>query len=284
MSSERLTPADSRRVLRAILEGDSCVRPASVYDALSVRAAARLGFPLAMLGGSVAALAVLGAPDHQMLTLDEVAGLCRRICRAGALPLLVDADHGFGNALHATRTVEELEAVGVAGMTLEDTALPIGFGATAPALVSLEEARARLVSALEARGDPSFVIVARTDARLLAAQDLIDRVRAYGAEGADALFVTGARAPEVLAEAAQVSRLPLIVPEPKGALAGADLAALGVRICLTPHRTLPAALSAAWDSLAAAPGAREVEKPADLVETLSEAQLWDDRISRFLTP
>lgn len=284
MKAERLTACGSRRALRMILDGRTCARPASVYDALSVRAAARLGFPLAMLGGSVAALAVLGAPDHQMLTLDEFAGLCRRICRAGALPLLVDADHGFGNALHAARTVEELEAAGVAGMTLEDTALPIGFGATVPALVSLEEARGRLAAAVAARHDPSFVIVARTDARLQSAEDLLDRASAYGAEGADALFVTGARDPALVAEAAQVSGLPLIVPEPKGALAEADLAALGVRICLTPHKTLPAALSAAWDSLAAAPGAREGEKPAALVETLSEATLWDDRIDRYLKP
>lgn len=284
MTPERLSPSQARQRLRTVLAGDACVRPASVHDALTVRAAARLGFPLAMLGGSVAALAVLGAPDHQLLSLDEFAGLCRRICRPGALPLLVDADHGFGNALHAARCVEELEAAGVAGMTLEDTALPMSYGADGARLVPLAEARGRLASALASRGDPGFVIVARTDARLQAAADLLDRASAYGTVGADALFVTGARDPELLAEAAQVSGLPLIVPEPKGALAGADLAALGVRICLTPHKTLPAALSAAWDSLAAAPGARQVEKPAALVDSLSEAQLWDDRIARFLGP
>ncbi|MBS0123809.1 isocitrate lyase/PEP mutase family protein [Thetidibacter halocola] len=280
--AERLTPPQARAALRAILSGDACVRPASVYDAMTVRAAARLGFPLAMLGGSVAALAVLGAPDHQLLSLDEFTGLCRRIARPGALPLLVDADHGFGNALHAMRCVEELEAAGVSGMTLEDTALPTSFGAEGGSLIPLPEAEGKLRAALEARSDPGFVIAARTDARLQSGEALIARSAAYGLTGVDALFVTGARDAALLARAHEASGLPLIVPEPKGALAGADLAALGVRICLTPHRTFPAALSAAWDSLAATPGAQPTDKPEALPEELSEAALWTDLIARHL--
>lgn len=280
--AERLTPSRARAGLRTILEGDVCVRPASVYDAMTIRAAARLGFPLAMLGGSVAALAVLGAPDHQLLSLDEFAGLCRRIVRPGALPLLVDADHGFGNALHAMRCVEELEAAGVAGMTLEDTALPTPFGSTGGMLIALPEAESKLRAALEARSDPSFVIAARTDARLQSAEALIARAAAYGSIGADALFITGARDADLLARARDASGLPLIVPEPRGALAEQDLATLGVRICLTPHRTFPAALSAAWESLAATPGAQTSDKPENLSESLSESARWDDLMARFL--
>ncbi|KMK68816.1 oxaloacetate decarboxylase [Puniceibacterium sp. IMCC21224] len=278
-----LSPQISRARLRAILQGDVCVRPASVYDALTARAAARLGFPLGMLGGSVAALAVLGAPDHALLSLDEFAGLCRRICRTGALPLIVDADHGFGAALHAMRTVEELEAAGVAGMTLEDTCLPRPYGATGAALVTQGEAVAKLEAALAARSDPAFVIVARTDARLQDADSLVSRARAVGAAGADALFITGAQDPDVVTQAQQAAGLPLVMPEPKGALAQADLSALGVRICLTPHRTLPAAMGAAWDSLAATPGAQNVARPDNLMADLSESADYDARIARYLS-
>lgn len=279
-----ISAAEGRARLRAILGGTDCVRPASVYDALSARAAARLGFPLAMLGGSVAALAVLGAPDLALLSLDEFAGLCRRICREGALPLIVDADHGFGTALHAMRTVEELEAAGVAGMTLEDTCLPRPYGATAGSLVSLPEALAKVEAALAARCDPSFAILARTDARLQDAESLIARARAFGAAGADALFITGARDADLLARAGQAAGLPLVIPEPKGALEEADLAALGVRICLTPHRTLPAAVSAAWDSLAATPGAQATERPGDLTAELSHAGRYEALVARFMQP
>ncbi|SFR15564.1 isocitrate lyase/PEP mutase family protein [Poseidonocella sedimentorum] len=280
--ADPLSPTKARATLRAILAGESCARPASVFDALSMRAAGALGFPLAMLGGSVAALAVLGAPDHQLLSLDEFAGLCRRITRGGPLPLLVDADHGFGNALNARRCVEELEVAGVAGMTLEDTDLPAPFGATGPRLIPLAEAEAKLRAALDARSDPGFVIVARTNARLQSTEALIARARAFGAAGADALFISASPDPETLAQAGEAAGLPLIIPQPRWLTPQTDLAALGARICLTPHSTLPAALDAAWDSLAASPGAQNRDKPEAMIETLSDREEWARRMARFL--
>lgn len=95
--------------LRAILSGDRAVRPGSVYDAISLRIAEDLGFEVGMFGGSVASLAVLGDPDITLITLSELAEQVRRMSRAGALPVLVDADHGYGNALNVRRTVEELK-------------------------------------------------------------------------------------------------------------------------------------------------------------------------------
>src|SRR3954470_17724652 len=113
---------DRRRRFREILKGGRCYHPASVYDPLSARIAQELGFECGMFAGSTASLTVLGAPDLILLTLTEFADQARRIGRAArGLPLLVDADHGYGNALNAMRTVEELEAAGVAAMTLEDT-------------------------------------------------------------------------------------------------------------------------------------------------------------------
>ena len=113
-----------REALRSILSGSSCIRPGSVYDATSIRIAEDLGFELGMFGGSVASLAVLGDPDITLITLTELAEQMRRMSRAADLPVLVDADHGYGNALNVRRTVQELEAAGAAGLTIEDTLLP----------------------------------------------------------------------------------------------------------------------------------------------------------------
>ena len=117
-----------RERLRAILNGSACIRPGSVYDATSVRIAEDLGFELGMFGGSVASLAVLGDPDIALITLTELAEQMRRMSRASTLPVLVDADHGYGNALNVRRTVQELETAGAAGLTIEDTLLPQAFG------------------------------------------------------------------------------------------------------------------------------------------------------------
>ena len=122
---------DRRERLRSIIAGPRCIYPGSVFDAISARIAEDLGFEAGMFAGSIASFTVLGAPDIIMLTLTEFAQQAYRINRAGKLPLLVDADHGYGNALNVKRTVEELETAGVAGLTIEDTALPTPYGATA---------------------------------------------------------------------------------------------------------------------------------------------------------
>src|SRR5215510_6524098 len=120
--------SDRRERFRATLNGGRCIHPASVYDPISARIAEDLGYEAGMLAGSVASLTVLGAPDVVVLTLTEFAAQAYRVNRAGRLPLLVDADHGYGNALNVKRTVEELETAGIAGLTIEDTVLPQRFG------------------------------------------------------------------------------------------------------------------------------------------------------------
>src|ERR1700682_1150512 len=134
-----MTSRKLREALRLILTGSICIRPGSVYDAISIRIAEDLGFELGMFGGSVASLAVLGGPDVVLIALTELAEQMRRMSRAASLPVLVDADHGYGNALNVRRTVEELEITGAAGLTIEDTLLPQSFGQTGTQLISLEE-------------------------------------------------------------------------------------------------------------------------------------------------
>jgi len=113
--------------------------PGSVFDPISARIVEELGFELGMAAGSVASVTVLGAPDIILLTLSEFADQAHRICRAGNLPLLCDADHGYGNALNVLCTVEELETAGIAGLSIEDTMLPEPFGSQGePQRTSLE--------------------------------------------------------------------------------------------------------------------------------------------------
>src|SRR5437899_8929303 len=151
-----------REKLRSILNGRACVRPGSVYDATSIRIAEDLGFEVGMFGGSVASLAVLGDPDITLITLTELAEQMRRISRASSLPVLIDADHGYGNALNVRRTVQELETAGAAGLTIEDTLLPQAFGETGTQLISIEEGIGKMKAALDGRTDPALVIMGRT--------------------------------------------------------------------------------------------------------------------------
>ena len=120
---------ERRERFRALLSGQRCVHPGSVYEpADRVRIAEDSGFEVGMFSGSVGSMAVLGAPDLVVLTLSEFAAQANRICRAGNLALLVDADHGYGNALNVRRTVEELETAGICAMSIEDTVLPRPYG------------------------------------------------------------------------------------------------------------------------------------------------------------
>jgi carboxyvinyl-carboxyphosphonate phosphorylmutase len=249
-----MTATERRQSVRAILAGGACIHPGSVFDPISARIASDLGFPLGMFAGSIAALTVLGAPDIVLLTLTEFADQARRITRAAPdLPLLVDADHGYGNALNAMRTVEELEAAGVAALTIEDTRLPAAYGETAPALVSREEGLGKLRAALAARTDPATVIVARTSAADIAGtEEAIARATLYAAERPDALFLAGLRsAAQLAAIAAAVPGLPLILGGAEVGLDAAGLAAHGVRIALQGHQPFMAAIEAVRATLAA---------------------------------
>src|ERR1700745_2613975 len=128
-----------RRRFRAILKGDRCYPPASVFDPLSARIAQDLGFEVGMFAGSTASLTVLGAPDLILITLSEFAAQAYRINRAFDVPLLVDADHGYGNALNVMRTVQALETAGVSALTIEDTVLPRPYGTGGRGLNSVQE-------------------------------------------------------------------------------------------------------------------------------------------------
>ena len=244
---------DRRERLRSVIAGTRCIYPASVYDAISARLAEDLGFEAGMLAGSIASFTVLGAPDIIMLTLTEFAQQAYRVNRAGKLPLLVDADHGYGNALNVKRTVEELETAGVAALTIEDTALPTGYGATGPTLIPIAEGVGKMKAALAGRQDKRLVIVGRTSAIAIAGvQDTIARLKAYEEAGVDMLFMVGVKTRAQLDEVAAAVKLPLFLGGAGAELYDVDyLSARNVRICLQGHLPFMAAVNAVHETLKA---------------------------------
>jgi oxaloacetate decarboxylase len=242
-----------REVLRSILSGSSCIRPGSVYDATSIRIAEDLGFELGMFGGSVASLAVLGDPDVTLITLTELAEQMRRMSRASALPVLVDADHGYGNALNVRRTVGELEAAGTAGLTIEDTLLPQAFGQAKTELISLEEGVGKMKAALSGRSDPSLVVIGRTGAvSITSLDDAIARARAYEATGVDALFFTGIKKRSELEALSAATKLPIVLGGAPEEMIDLDyLVGQRVRIALQGHAPFAAATQAVYATLKA---------------------------------
>ena len=256
--------SERRQRFRAILTGERCVHPGSVFDPISARIAEQLGFEVGMFAGSVASMAVLGAPDLIVLSLTEFAQQAYRICRAGELPLLVDADHGYGNALNVKRTVEELETAGVAALTIEDTELPQRFGVGAETrLIPIAEGVGKMRAALAGRQDPELVIAGRTGALAVTGiDDAVARARAYEAAGVDAMFFTGVRTHDQLDAIAASVRIPIMLGGSGAGPAGLDhLGAKGVRICLQGHQPFMAAVQAVHDTLAAL---RDGAEPAAL--------------------
>ena len=252
-----------RNVLRSILNGSACIRPGSVYDATSIRIAEDLGFELGMFGGSVASLAVLGDPDIALITLTELAEQMRRMSRAAQLPVLVDADHGYGNALNVRRTVQELETAGAAGLTIEDTLLPQAFGEAKTQLISLEEGVGKMKAALDGRGDPSLVVLGRTGAvAITGLDDAIARAKAYEAAGVDGLFFTGIKNREELEALSAATRLPIVLGGAPEEMTAPDyLVTQHVRIALQGHAPFAAATQAVYDTLKAL---REGTSPKNL--------------------
>lgn len=264
--------SEQRRKLRAVLMGTQCVSPASVFDPLSARVAESVGYQIGMLAGSVASNTTLAAPDLIVLTLTEFAEQIRRIMRVSKLGLLVDADHGYGNALNVMRTIQELEHAGVSGMSIEDTALPIRFRQSegADELISIDEMVGKLKAAVSARTDPSLVIAGRTAAlKVEGTAGTVARVKAYAATGVDAIFVIGVETLEQVAAVREAAGLPVIVGSAPASLKREDLAARGARILLQGHQPVAAAVKALQETYAHlySGGA-----PADLKSRIASAQ------------
>ncbi len=243
-----------RARFRALLAGDRCLHPGSIFDPMSARIAEYVGYEFGMFAGSTASMTVLGAPDHIVLTLSEFADQCNRICRACTIPLMVDADHGYGNALNVMRTIEELEMAGVSGLSIEDTDLPPPFGMGGKQrLLSIEEGIGKMKAAVAAKTDPDLVIAGRTSAVAISGvEDAIERVAAYQDCGVDAIFLVGVKTRAELDAIAPKVSLPIILGGAPGELNDLDyLSGQGVRIALQGHHPIRAAVQAIYATMSA---------------------------------
>ena len=241
------TFSERRARLRELLASNEITVPGSVFDAASGRLAQAAGYKMGLLGGSVASALVLGAPDIVVLTLPEFVETARRVTRATDLPMMVDADHGYGNALNVKRTVEELEAAGVAALSIEDTLLPRRFGGAEGELIWQEEFAGKLQAAVAARTDAALVIVGRTGGLGRGGLDeLVARVKICAAAGVDAVFATGVTSEEQLRAIASACDVPLLL----NALSVPHDTLLEhrVRIVMQGHLPYYVALKALYDS------------------------------------
>jgi len=260
-----------------------------VFDPVSARIAEDLGFEVGMFAGSIASFTVLGAPDIIALTLTEFAAQAYRINRAGKLPLMVDADHGYGNAMNVMRTVQELETAGVAALTIEDTRLPRGFGELKPSLISLEEGVGKMRAALAGREDKSLCVIGRTSApSITGIDDAIARGRAYEAAGVDGLFIAGGVSRAQLDAIADALKLPLLLSGVSAELSDRDyLASRRVRIALQGHQPFAAAVQAVHATLKAlrdgvAPGKLSGVAPAGLMRQVLREEKYEEWTRTFL--
>jgi methylisocitrate lyase len=243
------------RTLRAAWAAGAIQVP-GVFNPLVARMAERLGFQAVYLSGAALSVSA-GVPDVGLLTLTEFTEAARAITRATRLPLICDADTGFGEALNTERTVQLFEEARAAGIHLEDQQLPKRCGhLSGKVLVEPAVMAAKVRAATAARADPDFVIIARTDARgVTGLDDAVARAKRYLDAGADAIFPEALQTEAEFAEFARQVQAPLLANMTEFGkspnLDHATLASLGYRMVLYPVTALRAALKAAEETLAA---------------------------------
>lgn len=238
--------------LRRLIAGSEPLLAPGAFDALSARLVEEAGFETVYMTGFGASASVLGRPDVGLLTMSEMVEHARQIAEAVApLPVIADADTGYGNAINVIRTVQHYELSGVAGIHIEDQLAPKKCGhMSGKVVISAAEMESKIRAALEARRDPDFVIIARTDARAVEGLDsAIDRAKRYRDCGADVLFV---EAPEGIDEIEKVAKtfegFPLIFNWAEGGktppLTYQQIKELGFSLIIFPVGTLLSATSA----------------------------------------
>ncbi len=291
-----LSPADgAARRLRALIEAPGPLLVPGAYDALSARLVEQAGFDAVYMTGFGATASLLGLPDIGLLSMAEMVDNAARMARAVDVPLLSDADTGYGNAVNVARTVQQFERAGVAAVQLEDQVSPKRCGhMTGKQVVPVDEMIEKVQAAVEARTDPDLVLIARTDARAVDGLDAaLARADAYREAGADVLFI---EAPESEAEVREVAEafpgVPLLFNWVERGftpmLQLVELVELGFAVVLFPVATLFSAttgmqrylsqLRASGTPLPALADAIPFDEFTDLVG-LPEVRAFESRIS-----
>lgn len=247
-------PANTR--IHALLEKERTLIFPGVYDALSATLVERAGFPLTFVSGYSVAATQLGLPDFGYLTQTEMVATAKRVCRAVTIPVIIDADTGYGNALNVIRTVNELIDAGAAGMFLEDQVWPKRCGhMKGKRVIPVEEHAQKIRAAVDARKGRDFFIVARTDARQVnGLEDAIARCKRYKEAGADGLFIEAPSTVEELKTLARELPPPLVANMLEGGvtplLTKEELAQIGVQLIVCPLTALYASAKAMQDMFA----------------------------------
>ncbi len=227
-----------------------------VFNALAAKMAERIGFSAVYLSGGALSAGWAGVPDVGLLTLSEFVDQAEVLASATSLPVLCDADTGFGEAVNVVRTVSQFERAGVAGIHLEDQTLPKRCGhLSGKSLIGAQEMAAKIRAAVESRKDPDFVVVARTDARSVEGFDAaLRRAEVYVRAGADAIFPEALESRDEFSAFAKAFDVPIVANMTefgKSPLLNFDeLAELGCRVVLYPLTAFRVAMSTAREALA----------------------------------
>lgn len=239
--------------LRQLLQRPRILVVPGAYDALTARVVDRVGFEAVYMTGAGISNAMVGVPDINLVTMTEMVTAARYIAEAVSIPVVSDADTGYGNAMTVMRTVREFEGAGVAGIHLEDQVSPKRCGhVDGKQLISREEMQGKVQAAIEARRDPDFVLIARVDARAVTGfRDAVERGIAYREAGADVVFPEALETREEFAEYAREVKGPLLANMTEFGkspyLSAAELESLGYRMVIFPASSMRVALKAVWD-------------------------------------
>jgi 2,3-dimethylmalate lyase len=242
--------------LRQMLGQPGIIVAPGAYDGFSARLVEAAGFTAIYMTGAGTAASALGQPDLGLTTLTEMATHAAHLASCVSVPLIADADTGYGNALNVVRTVREYERAGVAGLHLEDQVAPKKCGHIAgKQVIPAKEFADKIRAATEYRTDPDFVVIARTDAGAVTGlDDAIERGNLYAEAGADVIFVEAPETEEAMARVAREVRAPLLANMVAGgktpAVTVAELERLGFKIVIFPAVCMNAAISAIETALA----------------------------------
>jgi len=260
--------------LRNHLKQNNIISAPGVFDALTAQIAARQGFEVLYMGGTATTAVMLGSPDVGITTMDEMVDNAARIVAATGLPLVADADNGYGNALNVRRAVRAFERAGVAGVHIEDQQSPKRCGLLAgKALIPLAEMLSKVKAALDARTDKDFLIVARTDAAHIDTfEEAMDRCHAFEEAGADMLFIVPPLSVEQVQSLKGRFKIPLMFHrDSSGRSPDMNIQALadcGHKLVIYPTALMFAAMKSCGDVLA------EIKKTGSLSGVM-------DRLSTF---
>jgi 2-methylisocitrate lyase-like PEP mutase family enzyme len=267
---------NSRQSLKQLLQRNKLLVAPGCFDGLSARLVEAAGFESAYLSGGAVARS-MGMPDIGLVTLSETIERAAQVVATVKLPIIADADTGYGNAVNLVRTVHEFERVGVAAIHIEDQITPKRCGhLEGKEVISLAEMEKKLEAALSTRSDPDFCIIARTDARAVNGfYDAIERGRAFAKLGVDAIFVEAPQSEEELAEIPRrIPLVPILVNVFKGGktpmLPMKRLEEMGYRIAIYPSETQRAAIHAMRKALETLKREGTTESIDDALTTFKE--------------